>query len=423
MSLATNVETLSYETRQKVSKDLEIKIESKFGNIPPKYIYPFEIKRNDIILPFAYAVRVLRLKRKDRGAYPAIKTAFGGTLRPEQKVVKKEATEALSKTGSVLLSMFCGFGKSATAMSLACSIGFKTLVIVNKIVLMKQWEEGILFFCPGATVQRVTPQSKKQDCDFYIMNAQNVEKMGSAFFTDVGTVIIDEAHLIMAETLSKSLQHVFPRYLIGLTATPYRPDGLDKLLTLYFGNRKIIRELYREHIVQKVVTGFKPTIEYAVNGRVNWGIVLDSQANDEWRNQLIVRLLQYYDDRNFLVMVKRISQGEWLEARLREAGESVTSLLGSNQEFEQSSRILIGTSSKIGVGFDHPRLNALLLATDVEEYFIQYLGRVFRTKEGTPLIVDLVDDYSILTKHWNTRRKVYQDHGGTVHTFDLASLD
>ena len=121
------------------------------------------------------------------------------------------------------------------------------------------------------------------------MNAQNVEKMGSAFFADVGTVIIDEAHLIMAETLSKSLQHVFPRYLIGLTATPYRPDGLDKLLTLYFGNRKIIRELHREHIVQKVVTGFKPTIEYAVNGRVDWGTVLDSKANDEWRKELIVR--------------------------------------------------------------------------------------------------------------------------------------
>ena len=423
MSIAKAVEELPYDTRQQIGKDLEIKLESKYGNSAPKYMYPFEVKNDDIILPFAYATRVLKLKRKDRGDYPQMTLDFKGTLRPEQKEVKKEATSVLSKTGSILLSMYCGFGKSATAMSLACSIGFKTLVIVNKIVLMKQWEEGILNFCPDATVQRVTTKSKKQDADFYIMNAQNVEKMGVSFFSDVGTVVIDEAHLVMAETLSKCLQHVFPRYLIGLTATPYRPDGLDKLLTLYFGKHKIIRELYREHTVQKVVTGFKPTIEYAANGRVNWGVVLDSQANDDQRNELIVRLLQFYDDKNFLVMVKRIAQGEWLEARLRELGESVTSLLGTSQEFDGDSRILIGTSSKIGVGFDHPRLNALLLATDVEEYFIQYLGRVFRTKDGMPLIVDLVDDYSILAKHWNTRRKVYQDHGGTVHTFDLSVLD
>ena len=63
-----------------------------------------------------------------------------------------------------------------------------------------------------------------------------------------------------------------------------------------------------------------------------------------------------------------------------------------------------------------------MLACDVEEYFIQYLGRIFRTKEGLPIIFDLVDNNSILNKHWNTRRKIYQDHGGTVINFDLNLL-
>ena len=422
MSILTEVDDLSYEIKQSIGHDLEIIIESKYANIQPRYIYPFEIKENNIILPFAYAIRVLKLKRKDRNEYPEMNIKFNGTLRPEQKEVKKEAKKYLSKNGSVILSQYCGFGKSATSMALACSIGFKTLVIVNKIVLMNQWEEGINNFCPDAKVQKITTRSKKNDCDFYIINAQNVEKMGSKFFTDIGSVIVDEAHLIMAETLSKSLQYISPRYLIGLTATPYRPDGLDKLLTLYFGNQKIIRKLYRKHIVQKVNTKFKPTIEYSITGRINWGVILDSQANDEKRNELIIKLLQYYDDRNFLVLVKRISQGEFLEKRLQELGEDVTSLLGSNQEFKETSRILIGTSNKIGVGFDHPKLNSLLLAADIEEYFIQYLGRVFRTKDVEPMIIDLVDDYSILNKHWNTRRGVYQEHGGIVHTFDIGML-
>jgi superfamily II DNA or RNA helicase len=321
-----------------------------------------------------------------------------------------------------LLGDFTVTHNTCCSIKLACDVGFQTLVIVNKLVLMKQWDEGIMRFCPDAVVQKLTTKSKKSNADFYVINAQNVEKMGTDFFSNIGTVIIDESHLIMAETLSKSMQYVFPRYLIGLTATPYRVDGLNKLLDLYFGSYKIVRNLWREHTAYKVTTGFKPTIEKAANGRVNWGIVLDSQANDHDRNELIIKLLKYFSDRNFLVLTKRISQGEYLLSRLEEEGEDVTSLLGNNQEFELSSRILIGTSSKVGVGFDHPRLDALLLAADLEQYFIQYLGRVFRTKDVEPIIVDLVDDYSLLNKHFATRQKVYQEHGGTVRNFDLRNI-
>lgn len=421
MSISLSIETIPWEVRKNINTDLEIKIENKFGGGPPRYIYPFEIEGENITLPFAYAI-TKKIKRPVRENFLSLDISFDGILRPEQTEVRKEAIKQLSSTGSVLLSMYCGFGKSSTSMKLACDIGLKTLIIVNKLILIKQWDEGIKTFCPSASVQKLTSRSKKDDCDFYVINAQNVEKMGKTFFSDIGTVIVDEAHLIMAETLSRCLQWVHPRYLIGLTATPYRMDGLNSLLDMYFGKYKIARTLWREHIAYKVSTGFKPTVEQTANGRVNWGVVLDSQANDEERNELIIKLLKYYSKRNFLVLTKRVSQGEYLLKRLEEEGEDVTSLLGSNQEYEVSSRILVGTSSKIGVGFDHPKLDALLLAGDVEQYFVQYLGRVFRTKDVKPIIVDLVDDYSLLTKHFNTRRKIYQDHGGEVKNFNMNLL-
>lgn len=421
MSISLSIETIPWEVRKNINSDLEIKIENNFGGGPPRYIYPFEIEGENITLPFAYAI-TKKIKRPVRENFLTLNISFNGILRPEQTEVRKEAIKQLSSTGSVLLSMYCGFGKSSTSMKLACDIGLKTLIIVNKLILIKQWDEGIKTFCQSASVQKLTTKSKKDDCDFYIINAQNVEKMGKSFFSDIGTVIVDEAHLIMAETLSRCLEWVHPRYLIGLTATPYRMDGLNSLLDMYFGKYKITRALWREHIAYKVSTGFKPTVEQTANGRVNWGVVLDSQANSQERNELIIKLLKYYSKRNFLVLTKRVSQGEYLLKRLEEEGEDVTSLLGSNQEYKVSSRILVGTSSKIGVGFDHPKLDALLLAGDVEQYFVQYLGRVFRTKDVKPIIVDLVDDYSLLTKHFNTRRKIYQDHGGEVKNFDINLL-
>jgi len=421
MSISLSIETIPWEVRKNINSDLEIKIENKFGGIPPRYIYPFEIEGENIILPFAYAI-TKKIKRPVRENFLTLNISFDGVLRPEQTEVRKEAIKQLSSSGSILLSMYCGFGKSATSMKIACDIGLKTLIIVNKIILIKQWEEGINIFCPKASVQKITTKSKKDDCDFYIINAQNVEKIGNSFFSDIGTVIVDEAHLIMAETLSRCLQWVHPRYLIGLTATPYRQDGLNLLLDFYFGKYKIIRTLFREHIAYKVSTGFKPIVDKAINGRVNWSSVLESQANDIDRNELIIKILKHYSKRNFLVLTKRVTQGEYLVKRLIEEGEDVTSLFGSNQEYNVTSRILVGTNSKCGTGFDHAKMDALLLACDLEQYFVQYLGRVFRTKDVKPIIFDLVDNYSLLSKHFNTRQKIYRELGGEVRNFDINIL-
>ena len=422
MSLTINLTELSFENREKIRTELEIKLENKYGIGQPRYIYPYIIEGDNIKLPFAYAVS-LQIHRPKRELFPPINIKFDGELRPEQKIVRINALKCLSNTGSVMISAYPGFGKTAGAINLATSIKFKTLIIVNKIVLIKQWKESILKFCPTAKVQTLTAQSKKQDVDFYIINAQNTEKMGKTFFADIGTCVVDEAHMIMAETLSKSLQYVYPRYLIGLTATPYRPDGLDVLLNFYFGKYKIIRKLHREHTAYKVSTGFKPPVEKTIQGRINWGSILDAQANNDERNDLIIRIIQHLSDRNFLVLAKRVEQGKYLVNSLKKYGESVTDLIGSNQEFDPEARILIGTCQKVGVGFDHSKLDTLLLATDLEEYFVQYLGRIFRKKDNTPIVFDLVDENSILNKHFNTRRKVYQEHGGIVKDFDLSTIE
>ena len=415
MSIVVNVNDLSEKDTQFLNKELRIKIVDKysFGN-NTRYIFPYILNDPYLTMPFNFAFNILKTERKSRTSECSSTITFNGELRNEQEIVKKEALKVLNKNGCVILSMYCGFGKTITSIFLASVIGMKTLIVVNKIVLMTQWEESIKRFCPGSTVQKIKPKCKKKDCNFYIINAINSEKMGSNFFDDIGLVIVDEAHLIMAETVSKCLNVVSPRYLIGLTATPYRPDGLTKLLDFYFGEKKIIRELHREHLVYKINTGFKPTVELSSNGRVNWGVVLDSQSKDEERNNLIIKLIKQFSDRNFLVLVKRVGQGNYLEQKLNESGEDVTSLLGSKQNFEVNARILIGTCSKVGTGFDHPKINTLLLAADVEEYFIQYLGRCMRTKDDKPIIFDLVDENNLLKKHYNTRRKIYEKHGGVI---------
>lgn len=222
----------------------------------------------------------------------------------------------------------------------------------------------------------------------------------------------------MADKLSVCMRYLVPRYLVGLSATPYRSDGLDILIDMYFGKEKIVRKLFREHYVYTIKTGFKPEVKTNRMGKVDWGSVIESQCGNRERNEMIIKLVKGFPERTFLILCKRVEQAYYIEERLKEEKEDVTSLIGSNQTFEQKSRILVGTVQKTGVGFDHPALNSLVLASDVEGYFIQYLGRVFRREDTVPFIFDFIDDYSLLYKHYLTRRSVYLEHGGNIKDFN-----
>jgi len=423
MSICASLDNISNEQREKINDELKITIQNKFG--PPKYIYPYDLDDEDnLTLPFAYGVTKVTIPRKKREDFTNVRVRFTGELRPEQQEIKKEAINILNKVGSIIISLYTGGGKTITSINIAASIGFKVLVVVNKLVLIKQWEESINRFCPEAIVQKLTPKSEiDMDAHFYIVNAINVSKFSKDSFSDIGTVIVDESHLILAETLSKSLHFVQPRYVIALSATPYRVDGLDQLFDLYFGPNKIIRQMYRKHTVYKIDTGFRPTVEMSEKtGRINWGVLLDSQASDEDRNELIVKIAQKFSDRNILILTKRITQGEYLYQKLIDVNEYVTSLFGSKQEFDKDARILIGTTSKCATGFDHAKLDTLILACDMEDFFVQSLGRIFRVPDNEPIVFDLVDNNPILKKHYKTREEVYKSVGGIIKNFDVKKL-
>lgn len=432
MSIKIPLKQLSTEDRSLIAKKLKFEKKrtnyNKFHNIPTLRPYLIETSQEDnidyIYLPFHWSQKYFKdYKRPSRKKYPAIKTSFKGKLRPLQEEVQKEAINLLNKKGSAIISLYTGGGKTITSIYLATKIRLPTLIIVHRLILIKQWKESILKVCPTAIIQVLTAKSELNvNADFYIMNAINVSKKVMGFFWNIGTLIADEVHVMATERLSEAFYYVQPRYCIGLSATPYRSDGMDTLLHAYFGDKKVFRKLHREHIVFKVKTEFEPSFSLGANGKLDWNSVIQSQTSSIERNELIVRIVKFFKDRNFLILSKRVNQVEYLHRRLLEEGEDATSLVGVKKFFNYDSRILIATSQKAGVGFDHPKLDTLLIASDLEEYFIQYLGRVFRTEDGIPFIFDLVDNFKVLLNHYYTRRRVYIDHGGKVVDFKLKKV-
>ena len=421
MSIPLSFDKITQKTKDKLISDLKVEIiqNPKYYKGEKKYVYPYNVVNKTIYLPFHYSIAELELKPKPKLNRVKSEIIYNieYPLREEQRKVKSEALEQLNLTGCCILSLYTGFGKTCLSLYLAAKLGMKTLYINNRLTIINQLIDSIKKFT-NAKVQLLFPGCKKEeDVDFYVINAINVPKFDYDFYKDISTLIIDECHCIMAEVLSKSLMYIEPRYLIGLSATPYRTDGMDKLLDLYFGENRIVRKLFKSHKVYKIETGIKLKFEYSKFGKINWNSLLNSQAENKERNESIINLVKSIKDRIILILCKRVNQVKYLHKRLKEEGENVESLHGNKTEYDSDCRILVGTNGKVGVGFDNIRLNTLILAADVEEYYIQIMGRVFRTPDTEPIIYDIVDDNPILIKHWFTRENVYKDHGGVINKY------
>lgn len=344
---------------------------------------------------------------------------FSGALREAQQEVETQAVNMLQSNNSLIMSCYTGFGKTITSISIACKLQLKTLIVVTRVLLMTQWKEALEKVCKGCVAEIITSASKNDFvvCDFGIINAQTICKMDVGCLQSFGTIIIDESHLVLSLKTFTSLLFLTPKYLLALSATSYRNDELNVLFPIFFGTKMLKRDLFRKHTVMVVKTGFKPEIKNNVFGKIDWNVVLESQASSIERNTLIVNIVKKFPTKNFLILVKRIKQGEWLAEALKE--EKVSTLFGSNQKYDENCRILIGTNSKIGTGFDFDKLDTLILGADVVDYYIQFIGRIMRRVDTDPWIFDLVDDNPIMKSHFVKRKKIYMRHGGVLQNYSM----
>jgi superfamily II DNA or RNA helicase len=343
---------------------------------------------------------------------------FEGELLQRQKDIKDQALEILGRTGSVLLCLHTGFGKTIFTLYLASRLGLKTIVLCHRSIIMQQWVDSASKYLPKCKVHVLsTSDTDFTDVDILVCNVINVSKLPRTVYQQFGLVIADEIHTICTAQFSKALFSLSPSYLIGLSATPFRSDGMDRLLELYVGPELITREMKRFFNAYKLKTNFVPKVEQTADGNLNWNSVLESQATSVQRNQLLCKLVWYFGNRNILLLVKRKDHALELKRMLLELGEEADCFIHTAKKVNYQCRVLIATYSKGGVGFDHPKLDMLITGADVEESFMQYLGRVFRRDDVVPIYVDLRDEMHTIVKHSRTRLNICKDVGATVRDF------
>jgi len=240
----------------------------------------------------------------------------------------------------------------------------------------------------------------------------------------VGHVVVDECHHAPADMFARVVAQLPARFLLGLSATPYRRDGLGQVINFYLG--PIAATMHEGALADRLI---KPRVVKRETGINVYGAsftdLVSQLTNDSARNRLIVGDVAQAvaEGRRCLVLSDRIEHVELLTTLLQAEGLTAAALHGQKTKRQRAQvvadasagqlDVLVATCALVGEGFDCPRLDALLLATPIsyEGRIVQYIGRVSRTAPGKAdaIVYDYVDGHPILWASWRKRSVVYRE--------------
>jgi len=432
MSVTVPLNTLTLEQRRHIARECKCKETRKQntrqpirGAVEVLEAYSVDTETDLCYLPMVYG-QSIGLPRKSRDLCRSIRLNFNKSLYPEQEEILAEVRPSLKNTGAVLISIPTGAGKTLTAVYIATRlIKLQTLIIIPGItVLIPQWVEEITE-STGGMVQILKGKTvPNPEADFYVVNALNLPKIPRDSLQTVGTVIVDEVHAAFTRSRLPALLHISARYIIGLSATPFRPDGFhNTAMPLFFGSTVVSRRLNREHDYYKITTDFTPETRQSNAGCLDWGYILEQQGDCTDRDNIVVQLVADHPERTVLVFCKRTSHVTRLGERLVSEGFAADTLYGSKTTFDKTSQVLVSNVQKSGVGFNWKSVDMIIIAADIagvgteEEgnYFVQYLGRSMRRRDSRPVVFDIVDNNGVLKRHHKNRVKLAKKVGGFFH--------
>ena len=367
----------------------------------PKYLKGYEESSEFLKLPrglqeklFEYLnYNLVKYKIIDNRVFEKIETKrILFTLRAEQE----DAIKEILKYDSSICVAPPGFGKTLIGAKIFEQRAVKTLIIVNKNMLLDQWISRFVdyFGYKKSDIGFLGKSQNRLNGNIDIATMQSLNNIPE-LVENYTQVIVDECHHIPALTFEQIVKNFKGKYILGLSATPNRKDELDPILYQQLGNISYEYKKPKTHTNRLLVikTEFTSSAD-------NYAAIINELVSNEDRNRQIVKTIKENIDRKILLLSDRIEHLNLLENILKEEKIDFVSVHGSQNKKEQvenmqkvkTSSLILATSSFFGEGIDFPHLNTIIFATPISFYgrLIQYLGRIGRGNQEC-LAIDFLD--------------------------------
>ncbi len=401
----------------------------------PRFLFSGEVHTDRLVLPRGVVAAAQDLFRKAGGTLhiddlrpePApCEFSFHGTLTADQQT----AVDAMLAHDDGVLLAPPGAGKTVMGCALIVARKAPTIILVHRKPLLEQWRSRLETFLglDKKDIGVLTADGVSGEPAVVLAMIQTLVNSPhpGALFAPYAHVIIDECHHVPAASFEAVMKACTARYFLGLTATPTRKDGLQKILFQQCGPVRHRMEISadphieRRLIVREIALGLPPE-EMHMPLHELWEFL----ANHEERNRIIATDIidSLREGRRCAVLSDRKEHLATLEKTIAGLAPDVAPLLhridGAMGKKARASALtgiedqpggfaLIATSSLVGEGFDMPQLDTLFLTLPVsfKGRIIQYAGRLHRACAGKTdvRIFDYTEPDHPITAHMHRKR-------------------
>ena len=412
----------------------------------PRFIFCGEEHDDKLVLPRGTLHDIDKLVSKaggkveiiDRRPTPATPDlSFIGTLT----AIQNAAVDAMLEHEEGVLVAPPGAGKTVMACAAIVRRRTPTLILVHRKQLLDQWSDRLQNFL-GLSKNEIHVLGKARYPDAPVALGMFPTLARSEFpealLAKYGHVIIDECHHVPAASFEAAMKRCTARYILGLTATPNRKDGLQKILFLQCG--PIRHRIDLDHSEEQSRTVFVREFSLGLpaeqdrlpihqiwehliqSGERNRAIASD--VSSALKEQRFCALLS--DRKEHLNALESLLREKWPEESVYRIDGSTnqklrTAILGNlrARAAEERPFVLLATASLLGEGFDMPELDTLFLTMPIsfKGRLIQYAGRLhrFSEKKKSVRIYDYVEpDHPLTAQMYRKRTTAYREMGYSI---------
>jgi len=358
-------------------------------------------------------------------------------LRPYQaKAIEETIAWMREHEGNPIMWLPTASGKSvlvAELCRLSAEHGRRVLMIVPSKELAEQNHEKIAAFVGSDRVGVLSASMGRKDdplgFDLLVATIGTVARMEPGNLGHIGLVIVDECHLVnpksagMYRKLIDGLMRFNQRLrVIGLTATPYRGNGI----WLHTGDERLFHGIATQIEMQTLLDAgyLSPLVSARPQARMKAeGVRIDSKTGDFAVNELAAAIDKQHlvqaacrelvelgrDRQKWMVFCVTIQHAEHVRDALRFLGVNAVLVTGNTPKREREQAIALFRSghyqaivnvAALTTGFDVPEIDliALLRNTRSPVLYTQIAGRGMRIADGKQdcLWCDFTDSTAVL---------------------------
>jgi superfamily II DNA or RNA helicase/HKD family nuclease/SOS-response transcriptional repressor LexA len=346
------------------------------------------------------------------------KQLISPNLMQKEALINLNNLRVAGKNKALIISA-TGTGKTYLSAFDAREFGPKKLLfVVHRLTIAKASLSTFRdVFGGGKKMGLYSGNQRDLDCDFVFSTIQTISKANHLDFfpkDHFDYIIIDETHRSGADSYLRLIEHFQPKFLLGMTATPERTDGID-IFKLFDHNIAYEIRLSKA-MEEEMLCSFH---YYGVTDLTIGSKEVDDKSDFRYlvsseRVKRIIEKAKFYGTDNGitrgLIFCSRKEEAIELSKLFNAQGLKTVALTGDSSEEERALSIekletdnfiekldYIFTVDIFNEGIDIPKINQIILLrpTTSAIIFIQQLGRGLRKVDGKGYltVIDFIGNY------------------------------